>query len=145
MNFLLDTCVVSELIKREPHRCVITWLDESDEESLFLSVLTFGELEKGIARARDAMRKARLMKWVQRDLSERFAGRILPIDLPVAERWGVLVGASEMKGMPMPVIDSLLAATSLHHDLTLVTRNAADFDRCGARCFDPWSGTSGDT
>jgi predicted nucleic acid-binding protein len=113
-------------------------MNDAPEEALYLSVLTMGELEKGIARVSDARRKAKLTSWVRRELSLRFEGRVLAVDLPVAERWGTLVGESEAKGRPLPVIDSLLAATSLQHDLTVVTRNTADFEHCGARCFDPW-------
>ena len=139
MRFLLDTCVISEVIRPAPSPAVVKWLDESEEEALYLSVLTMGELEKGIARLRDPRRRAKLTSWVRRDLCIRFESRILAIDLPVAERWGGLVGESEAKGRPLPVIDSLLAATSLQHDLILVTRNTADFERCGTRCFNPWT------
>jgi predicted nucleic acid-binding protein len=138
LSFLLDTCVISELVKAEPNVSVLAWLQDADEDSLFLSVLTLGELEKGIARARDLLRKAKLINWVHRDLAERFRGRVLPIDVRIAERWGALVGESERRGAPLPVIDSLLAATSLQHDLTIVTRNTADMRRCGARCLNPW-------
>jgi Predicted nucleic acid-binding protein, contains PIN domain len=140
VSFLLDTCVVSELVKAEPNESVLTWLLDADEDSLFLSVLTLGELEKGIARARDVSRKAKLINWVRRDLAQRFRGRVLPIDIEIAERWGALVGESERRGIPLPVVDSLLAATSLHHDLTIVIRNMADMERCGARCVNPWEG-----
>lgn len=75
---------------------------------------------------------------MRRDLAERFRGRVLPIDVRIAERWGALVGESERRGAPLPVIDSLLAATSLQHGLTIVTRNTADMQRCGARCLNPW-------
>jgi predicted nucleic acid-binding protein len=139
VRFLLDTCVISELIRPTPTPSVIEWMDDASEEALYLSVLTLGELEKGIARLRDARRRAKLTSWVRRELSLRFEGRVLAVDLPVAERWGTLVGESEAKGRPLPVIDSLLAATSLQHDLIVVTRNTADFERCGARCFDPWA------
>jgi toxin FitB len=138
LSFLLDTCVISELVKAEPNASVLAWLQDADEDSLFLSVLTLGELEKGIARARDLLRKAKLINWVRRDLVERFRGRVLLIDVRIAERWGALVGESERRGAPLPVIDSLLAATSLQHDLTIVTRNTADMQRCGARCLNPW-------
>ncbi len=98
-----------------------------------------GEPQKGIARLRDSRRKAKLTSWVQRELCVRFEGRILAIDLPVVVRWGSLVGESEAKGRPLPVIDSLLAATSVQHGLVLVTRNTVDFERCGARCFNAWA------
>jgi predicted nucleic acid-binding protein len=129
---------VSGLLPWPVRPSVLAWLRDADEDSLFLSVLTLGELEKGIARARDLLRKTKLINWVRRDLAERFQGRVLPIDIRIAERWGSLVGESERRGAPLPVIDSLLATTSLQHDLTIVTRNTADMQRCSARCLNPW-------
>ena len=139
MNYLLDTSAVSEVVKPKPDPAVIEWLTQADEEALFLSVLTIGELEKGVAKLADGKRRTRLRAWVRRDLVTRFAGRLLPVDLQIADRWGALVGTSESKGLPLPVIDSLIAATCLVHGLTAVTRNRADFERCGVECFSPWS------
>lgn len=138
MSWLLDTCVVSELVKQKPRASVVGWLNSCEESSIHLSVITLGELEKGIARLVDGTRRAKLTAWVRRDLVDRFSGRVLTIDTAVAMRWGALVGASEARGVPLPVIDSLIAATALVHDLTVVTRNTEDFDRCGVRCFNPW-------
>lgn len=138
MSWLLDTCVVSELVKPKPHKGVVSWMQDCDEAHVFLSVITLGELEKGIARVGDATRRSKLQKWVRRDVAERFQGRILAIDTPVATRWGALVGESESRGVSLPVIDSLIAAASLVHELTVVTRNVDDFTRCGARCLNPW-------
>lgn len=139
MNYLLDTSAVSEVVKPKPDPAVIEWLTQADEEALFLSVLTIGELEKGVAKLADGKRRTRLRAWVRRDLVTRFAGRLLPVDLQIADRWGALVGTSESKGLPLLVIDSLIAATCLVHGLTAVTRNRADFERCGVECFSPWS------
>lgn len=138
MSWLLDTCVISELVRPEPASSVVAWIEGCDEESLYLSAITVGELEKGIAKLPESAKKAKLESWVRRDLAERFRNRILSIDEAVAARWGALSGASEAKGQPLPVIDSLIAATGLHHDLTVVTRNTEDLERCGARCFNPW-------
>jgi len=113
---------------------------ERDEDELFLSVITIGELEKGIARLADSPKRATLEQWVRRELADRFRTRLLVIDSGVAARWGAMVGASEARGQPLPVIDSLIAATGLRHELTVVTRNTDDFERCGARCFNPWIG-----
>jgi len=135
----LDTSAVSEVVKPKPDPAVIEWLTQADEEALFLSVLTIGELEKGVAKLADGKRRTRLRAWVRRDLVTRFAGRLLPVDLQIADRWGALVGTSESKGLPLLVIDSLIAATCLVHGLTAVTRNRADFERCGVECFSPWS------
>lgn len=142
MSWLLDTCVISELAKPRPNRSIVGWIRDRADHDLFLSAITIGELEKGIARLPDSQRKATLSGWVRHDLTARFHQRILAIDIRVAARWGALAGASEKKGRPLPVIDGLIAATSLQHDLTVVTRNTADLERWGARCFDPWGGSS---
>ncbi len=139
MSWLLDTCVVSELVKPSPNAGVVGWLADCDEAGVFLCVMTLGELEKGVARLQATARRAKLHQWVRRDVVERFHGRMLPIDAPVIFRWGALVGGPESQGVPLPVIDSLIAATALVHDLTVVTRNVADFAKCGARCFNPWT------
>ncbi len=111
-----------------------------DEDELFLSVITNGELEKGIAKLPDSTKGATLEQWVRREPADRFAGRLLSIDAGIAARWGTIVGTSEAHGQPLPVIDSLRAATGLQHDRTVVTRNTDDLERCGARCFNPWLG-----
>ena len=107
---------------------------------LYLSVLTVGELEKGIARLAASTRRTRLQSWLRRDLLRRFGHRLLPVDARTAARWGVLTGESENHGQPLPVIDSLIAATALVHGLAVVTRNIGDFARCGATCINPWQG-----
>ena len=140
MSWLLDTPVLSELIRATPKESVIDWLQAQDENDLFLSVLTLGELEKGIAKLSDSRRKTTLRKWVRTNLMARFETRVLVIDHNVASRWGTLVGTSERKGRPLPVIDSLIAATAIAHELTVVSRNAKDFERCGIPCLNPWSG-----
>ena len=140
MSWLLDTCVVSELVRPRPKASVINWVLERDEDELFLSVITIGELEKGIGRLPDSPKRVALEQWVRRELADRFRDRLLAVDTGVAARWGALVGASEARGQPLPVIDSLIAATSLQHDFTIVTRNTDDLERCGARCFNPWVG-----
>lgn len=139
MTFLLDTCVISELVKPRPNEYVVRWADSVDERKLFLSVLTVGELEKGITKLQESPRKASLQEWLEHDLAERFAGRILPVDAAVAVAWGRIQGEAERMGAKLPVIDSLLTATAEIHRLTLATRNIADFDRCGATVFNPWS------
>ena len=138
MTWLLDTCAISELVKPRPKASVAAWIEGRAEDDLFLSVLTLGELEKGIAMLREPQRRASLAAWVRRDLAGRFRDRVLPIDAEIAARWGALAGMSEARGQPLPVIDGLIAATSLHHDLIVVTRNTEDLARCGARCFNPW-------
>jgi toxin FitB len=138
LSFLLDTSVISELVKAAPDDRVIEWLKRNDEASLYLSVLTIGEIEKGIAKLPESSRREKLETWVRRDLADRFRERLLAIDATVAATWGRLAGEAEARGEPLPVIDGLIAATSLAHDLTVATRNVGDFERCGARCFNPW-------
>jgi predicted nucleic acid-binding protein len=139
VSFLLDTAVVSELIRKSPSVLVSKWIDSRDEASLYLSVLTIGELEQGIAGLPASARRNRLQSWVRRDLVERFGGRLLPIDARTATRWGTVTGESEKRGRPLPVIDSLIAATALVHGFTVVTRNVEDFERRGATCVNPWN------
>lgn len=139
MNYLLDTCVVSELTKKKPPPRVVQWLGETDEASLFLSVLTIGEIEKGIAKLSDQKKANKLRQWLDRELIRRFGPRIIPMNLQTMRAWGRLVGLHEKEGTPSPVIGALLAATALDHDMTLVTRNTKDLSRCRVRILDLWS------
>lgn len=141
MSYLLDTCVISELVKSEPSANLLQWFSSQDEDALYLSVLSMGELERGVEKLPTSRRKTRLSQWVRQDLAKRFEGRLLSLDLQVAQRWGAMVGASERKGRPLPVIDSLIAATAIVHGLSVVSRNVADFERCGVTCVDPWADT----
>ena len=137
-GFLLDTNVVSELIKPRPEPRVAAWI-EATEESLFrLSVLTLGEIRKGIDSLPERSRRASLESWLSHDLLVRFAHRILHVDQGVADRWGQIAARAAATKRPLPVIDGLLAATALHHNLTLVTRNAKDVSVTGVRCINPW-------
>jgi hypothetical protein len=139
VSYLLDTAVVSELVRKSPSGAVLKWIDGQDEASLYLSVLTIGELEKGVAGLPASVRRSRLQSWVRRDLAERFGGRLLPIDTRTAARWGAIAGESERRGRPLPVIDCLIAATALVHGLAVATRNVGDFERCGVTCVNPWT------
>ncbi len=134
----MDTCAISELTKKKPKRSVVEWIESHDEQTLFLSVLTLGELEKGIAKLADSRRKANLQSWLQSDLHERFEGRVLDVTRDVAEIWGRLMGKAEKRGEVLPVIDSLIAATALAHDLAVVTRDNTDMGRCGVTVVNPW-------
>ncbi|WP_372630909.1 type II toxin-antitoxin system VapC family toxin [Cohnella sp.] len=138
MKYLLDTNVISELIKKNPHQKVLHWIDERDESALFLSVITFGELQKGISKLDDKDRATRLQAWIDNDLTARFEGRILPLDLDVMLAWGQLLGNSEKNGVVLPLMDSLIASTALAHNLTVITRNVKDIERCQAPVYNPW-------
>ena len=138
-GFLLDTNVISEIIKPKPSPKVVEWLEATNEELLFLSVLTIGEIRKGINLHSDAGRRAKLEAFLASDIRERFEDRILPIDDAVAERWGLLAARTRTeRNHVLPVIDGLLAATALHHDLTFVTRNVGDVALTGVSIFNPW-------
>ncbi|WP_322793297.1 type II toxin-antitoxin system VapC family toxin [Bellilinea sp.] len=138
MSYLLDTCVISEFTRRQPHPKVIDWLSETDEELLYLSVLSIGEIQHGIERLENSLRKEELHTWLVEEMIPRFDGRILVLDTPTMIQWGSLVARLERQGHKMPSMDSLIAATALTHDLVLVTRNVADFHRCGVELFNPW-------
>ncbi len=138
MKYLLDTCVISELIKPQPNENVVSWMQSKDENSLFLSVLTFGEIEKGIEKATDATRKKRLKLWVEEDLKNRFDGRIIPIDLNISVRWGNIQASSELLEKAMPSIDGLIAVSGLVHNCIVVTRNISDMRQSSAELLNPW-------
>ena len=135
MSYLLDTNIVSETVRRNPNKTVIAWLDPLPAEALFVSVLTLGEIRKGIEALTDKRRREKLRLWLEHELPAWFEGRVLPVDLAVADRWGRLLAEA---GRPVPSIDSLLAATALHHELRLVTRNAGDFDYPGLQVINPF-------
>lgn len=139
MKYLLDTCLISELVKKEPNPAVVNWLDEQDEQKFFLSVLNLGELQKGISKLPDGAKKEELQTWVALDLVERFTGRILDLDLETALCWGRLQGETEQAGEKLPVMDSLIAATAAAHGLIVVTRNVRDIERCKVKVFNPWA------
>jgi toxin FitB len=136
-GFLIDTNVISELVRPRPDARVKTWVASVDEDLLFLSVLTIGEIRKGIALLQDASRRVALEAWLDGHLAVRFDGRILPIDLRVAERWGRMAAQVAPKHQ-LPVIDGLLAATAVEHNLTFVTRNTKDVIATGVPAFNPW-------
>jgi toxin FitB len=137
MGHLLDTCVLSEFKKKQPEQKVIDWLDTQIEESLFLSVVTIGEIQKGIALLPASKRQAELAIWLE-DLIYRYGQRVLPLDTEVMRQWGQLTGALEKQGRILPLLDSLIAATSLAHQLVLVTRNESDFAGTNVGIFNPW-------
>ena len=138
MSWLLDTCALSEYAKKSPTQKVITWLDEQDEASLFISVISLGEIEKGILklRARDPRRSQKLTAWLGK-LEQRFAGRILPLDAAALHLWGQIAAHAELAGQPLPVMDALLMASAQCHGLTIVTRNLQDFLPY-PQIFNPW-------
>jgi predicted nucleic acid-binding protein len=137
--FLLDTNVISELIKPKPEPKVTMWIDDTDEELLFLSVLTFGEIRKGVVLLPRSARRTSLEAWLSKELPLRFSSRILDVDQEVADRWGHISGLTSARGVQLGVIDGLLAATAMQHDLTLVTRDTKEVDGTGVMIFNPWT------
>ncbi len=135
MSYLIDTNVLSELRRKQPDPKVTAWMQARHPQSLFLSVLTLGEIRKGIERLGDAGRRQSLLDWLEIELAHYFMGRLLAIDAATADRWGRLMAQA---GRPLPAIDALLAATALQHDLTLVTRNTEDFAGLGLELINPW-------
>ena len=134
MSYLIDTNVLSELRRKQPDPAVVAWMQARPRTSLYLSVLTLGEIRKGVERVDDTRRKQLLLDWLEVELPNYFVGRLLPVDTHTADRWGRLMASA---GRPLPAIDSLLAATALQHDLTLVTRNTKDFEGLGVQLVNP--------
>ncbi|MFY9903976.1 MAG: type II toxin-antitoxin system VapC family toxin [Terriglobales bacterium] len=138
-GFLLDANVISELVKPRPEPAVAKWIDATEENLLCLSVLTFGEIRKEIAALPDgSSRRVSLETWLDHEISLRFAGRILAIDQAITDRSGAITARALATKSPLPVVDGLLAATALQHNLTLVTRNTRDMAISGASVFNPW-------
>jgi predicted nucleic acid-binding protein len=137
MAYLLDTCVLSEFTKPRPSPSVGAWMSSISDTSQFVSVLTLGELEKGIQRLSKSKRRTALERWLE-DIRSGLADRILPIDLAVAREWGRITARCEIAGQPIPTVDALLGATALVHGHMIVTRNTSDIARSGAPLLDPW-------
>ena len=137
-GFLLDTNVISEPSKPDPNPHVLRWIAQNDERSLFVSVLTFGEINRGISLLPASKKRERYQRFLEL-LGERFGERALPFDRAAAEQWGALLARCSASGTPMPTIDSMLAATALTHGLTIVTRNVGDFRPAGVPLVNPFT------
>lgn len=136
MSYLVDTNVLSELRRKQPDSNVAHWFSARPSGTLYLSVLTLGEIRKGVEAMSDQNRKLPLLDWLETDLPAFFEGRILSVDGAVTELWGRMLAKA---GRPLPAIDSLLAATALHHGLMLVTRNVRDMEGLGVTLINPWN------
>jgi predicted nucleic acid-binding protein len=139
MSYLIDTCCISELVKKKPNSNVVKWFVDQDELSMFLSVITFGELRKGIEKLPDSKKKKELNRWVKEDLNQRFKNRVLNITIREVNKWGEILAATEKDGRPLSAIDSFIAATALVHDLSVVTRNTQDMEGSGVEVINPWT------
>lgn len=137
-GFLLDTCAISESRKPKPNAGFDEWLRCVDAHVVYLSVITLGEIRSGIERLTDRAKRASFEVWLESNVPAQFKGRILSFDAGVADRWGRLIGSTP-KGVLLAGVDSFIAATALHHDLSIVTRNVRDFERTGASITNPWT------
>jgi tRNA(fMet)-specific endonuclease VapC len=139
MTYLLDTCLISELVAKQPNQKVLAWVDAQMPERLYLSVITIGEIAKGICKLTPSKRKESLTTWLNETLPNRFENRILTLDVSTMVLWGNLICQLEQNGRPLPAMDSLIAAIALQHSLSLVTRNEKDFAGTGVVIINPWS------
>ncbi len=137
MSYLIDTNVISELVRKKPEGKVVRWFSDVPDDALFLSVLTLGELRKGVETLTARARKEKLRLWLEHDLRDWFEDRLLSVDADVADRWGRILADA---GKPVPAVDGLLAATALHHGLRMVTRNENGFRFPGLEVVNPWRG-----
>lgn len=134
MMYLLDTNIVSEATKKTPNKKVIDWLSSIDSHKLFLSVLTLGEIRKGIEKLEDQFKKQKIIQWLEIDLVEGFYGRIIDIDAMISDKWGYISSLQNI-----PAIDALIAASAIVHNYKLVTRNTKDFEGIvGLELINPW-------
>jgi predicted nucleic acid-binding protein len=138
MSFLLDTNAVSEWTKPRPNPGLIGWMESTDEDRVFISVITLAELRYGVERLAMGARRRRLEAWLGHEVPLRFEGRILPVDANIAEAWGKTVSRSDTAGRPIGAMDAFLAATAEFHHLTLVTRDVSDF-RLLKAVLNPWT------
>ncbi len=139
MSYLIDTCCISELVKKKPNQNVVKWFTDQDELSMYLSIITFGELRKGIEKLPNSKKKKELKLWVKEDLNQRFKNRVLSINMEEVNKWGEILATAEKNGKLLPAIDSLIAATAQVHDLSVVTRNTKDMEGSGVEVINPWT------
>ena len=138
MNYLFDTCVISEIQNKAPNEKVLDWINGIEDERIYISCITIGEIKRGIVAAQNEAKRTRLIRWYEDDLLARFGDHIIGIDTVVMEKWGDVVGDLDRSSISIPVMDSLIAAIALHKRLAVVTRNEKDFIRIGVRVINPW-------
>ena len=141
MNYLLDTCVICEMMKKRPDEKVVKWFCKQEQKTLYLSYLTIGEIQKGIVKRGDDARAKRLKTWLDEKILTFYGGRILPVEKKVAVEWGRICGESERNGKTRPSVDALIAATASVHKMKLVTRNEKDMSGMGVPLLNPFDGS----
>ena len=139
MKYLIDTCLISEGLRPRPDSGATAWMEACDRDRQYLSVLTLGELQKGLEKLGSTRRRDVLQAWLDRDVAEQFSCRILPVDSEVAVTWGSMQASLERAGKPIPSLDGLICATALTHNLVVVTQNTRDFESTGVQLLNPWS------
>lgn len=139
VNYLLDTCVISELSKKNPNQGLVSWIIKQENHALFISSITLGEIQKGISKLPESSRKNDLMHWLERDVIERFSGKTIAVAEHEALSWGRVQASTESSGKPMPIVDSIIAATALYRNMVLVTRNTKNVEASGVKLLNPWS------
>lgn len=140
MNFLLDTNVLSEVRRPQPDANVLAWLDQVDEDRVYLSVISIAEIARGVALLESGKRKTELAQWLEHELPARFDGRVIVVDVPTALAWGKLLAEAKRGGFALSVMDGWIAAIAAAKGLTLVTRNIKDFENLGIALLNPWLG-----
>jgi predicted nucleic acid-binding protein len=138
LRYLLDTCVLSEFVKPEPEPKVVDWLNSVEAESVYLSAVTFGEIQFGISGLPASNRRTELEVWLNVSLPEQFAGRVLALETDTFVTWGKMTAEQKRKGEPMGIMDSLIAASALENNMVLVTRNVTDFKATDLSILNPW-------
>ncbi len=138
-GFLLDTNCISELVRVKPDPLVFAWVRSTDEKLLHLSVLNLGEIRKGVNLLSTGRKRIELERWLEQDLPAQFAERLLPVNAEIAEIWGAMAAEAQLKGIAMPIIDGLIAATAKQHQLMIATRNEKDFRMWGSTVVNPWT------
>jgi len=137
-RFLLDTNIISELVRPSPNENLLSWLSEQDEANIYLSVITIAEVMRGVAKLDDGKKKEALYHWIQKEISKKFLGRILDFDKESAFLWGKWQGEGDRAGKPNSIMDTQIAAIAAKFDLVLVTRNTKDFSLIPVECFNPF-------
>ncbi len=139
MTYLLDTCIISKLRKKTPaNKSLLEWFSSHNDSSYYLSSLTIGEIEFGITKMQSDLKKKTLIQaWFLGEVIPVFNNRILSLDSPIASLWGKIIGDAALRGITLPVIDSLIAATAIYHNMILVTDNERDFIHTGVKLLNP--------